>query len=456
MRTIPTRGSILGLALLLAIPAGEAVAQSYRIVDLGTLGGHASGSDGINDRGETVGWSIAPSGAYYGFVSAPVGPPLTNLGPPPNGTYSYAQAANDARQVVGYAEVAVGFGREDRAFLWQGGVMTDLGTLGGNASQAWGINALGQVVGWAEDGEPGVHAFLWEDGGMVALPGLRGPYADSAAQDINDAGIAVGHSWDPGPTRQAVVWEDGAIARVLDLPPGATGATAFAINNRNQVAGNLWGAGGTTTAVLWDEEGHATPLPRIASHYYNVAYGLNDDGIAVGQSYSGGHSGGGGGPVLWEDGLAFDLVDIIAPTPGVSVTNVSDINEAGQIAATGGAGSGYRALRLDPIPGGLGLTGPDPAYVGQENRLAVRGARPGARVFFVLGFASGSTPVPGCPGLAVGLADARRIGSAIVDANGHAVFAGVIPAGFRGRTALFQAVEAASCRASNPTSRSFF
>jgi len=84
---------------------------------------------------------------------------LTNLGPPPNGTYSDAQSANTAGQVVGYATVSVGFGDDDHAFLWQDGIMTDLGTLGGDRSRAWAINGAGQVVGSAQDAGGGFHAF---------------------------------------------------------------------------------------------------------------------------------------------------------------------------------------------------------------------------------------------------------------------------------------------------------
>jgi probable HAF family extracellular repeat protein len=42
--------------------------------------------------------------------------------------------------------------------------MTDLGTLGGGYSVAFGINARGQVAGMSRIGSGERHAFLWQNG----------------------------------------------------------------------------------------------------------------------------------------------------------------------------------------------------------------------------------------------------------------------------------------------------
>jgi probable HAF family extracellular repeat protein len=105
---------------------------------------------------------------------------MTDLGTL-GGSYSYAYGINDSGQVVGYSRTAGGL---DHAFMWSGGTMTDLGTLGGTYSRAYGINSSGKIVGYS-DAVWYNHAFLWSGGVMTDLtPGLEG----SAATAINDSG----------------------------------------------------------------------------------------------------------------------------------------------------------------------------------------------------------------------------------------------------------------------------
>src|SRR5437588_514051 len=57
----------------------------------------------------------------------------------------------------------------------QGYTVTDLGTLGGSTSRAGAINQSGQVIGDAMlPGDAVTHAFLWENGVMRDLGTLGG------------------------------------------------------------------------------------------------------------------------------------------------------------------------------------------------------------------------------------------------------------------------------------------
>jgi probable HAF family extracellular repeat protein len=69
--------------------------------------------------------------------------------------------------------------------------MTDLGTLGGDYSYAYGINASGQVVGQSRTAAGSLDPFLYTDGRMLDLNSLlplASPFALWNAVGINDAG----------------------------------------------------------------------------------------------------------------------------------------------------------------------------------------------------------------------------------------------------------------------------
>jgi probable HAF family extracellular repeat protein len=115
---------------------------------------------------------------------------MTRLAPIPGASFGAAQGISDRGQVVGYAGFSSG-PSSNRAVSWRHGVATDLGTLGGPNSQAFGVNDGGQVVGWS-DTAAGGEAFVWEHGTRRALVSLAGLGGQATA--INNRGQIVGNS----------------------------------------------------------------------------------------------------------------------------------------------------------------------------------------------------------------------------------------------------------------------
>ena len=245
----------------------DAVAQtSYKITDLGTNNSkdNFSMAMGLNNQG----WAENMDG----FVN----PPENNL----NTTVSRGRAVINIH-----------------------GLNIDLGTLGKPDGNSWinwgGINDRGEAVGMSETADLDPNGedvcgfgtgltcvpFLWRNGHMSALPTVGGNNGQASA--INNRGEVVGY------------------AETANTDPTCPPAP-------------------TSSPVLW-EKGHAQPLPLVGTDPDGVAFGINDQGQAVG--YSGSciaakHA------VMWENGTAFVLQDLGGTRSNVAYV----INNLGQIA----------------------------------------------------------------------------------------------------------------------------
>lgn len=92
----------------------------------------------------------------------------------------------------------------------------------------------------------------------------------------------------------------------------------------------------------------------------------------------------------------------------------------------------------------LGLSGTCPGRI----TASVTHATPGGQIALVYSLRSGSTGVPGCPGVSVDLNRPVIAGSFFADASGNGSFAGNVPTSACGRV-LIQAVDRTGCQVSN-------
>ena len=334
--------------------------QQYTVTDLGTLGGSNSVPQGINNRGQVVGLAETPDtdpSSGFPIVHAFLweNGTLRDLGTL-GGRNSGAGLAgvNPEGQVVGFSEIDTvdpnnPLFLEVRAFLWKKGVMTDLGTLGGNDSCTFScaINSEHRVVGDAQTGQPDPffgqqsHPFLWKKGLMTDLGTLGG--LSGFAAGVNELGQVVGGANANStivppfvvPSFFAFLWENDVMTNLGAL--GGIESIAYAINDRSQVAGEFTfvdpNGNGISHAFLW-ENGEMRDLGVLSGDSGSQAYALNNEGQVVGSSGSGFvdvfspvHA------FLWENGGLTDLNTLIPANSGLQLIEAFGINARGQIVA---------------------------------------------------------------------------------------------------------------------------
>jgi probable HAF family extracellular repeat protein len=237
-----------------------------KMIDLGA--GNASCAYGINDAGDVVGAS-AGGGAFlysngnteflnlgafssanainnHGQIAGQLVDPTTHkllaclydhgtvTTFNPDSGESFPLGINDAGQVLVRTDEIeptwVQF--PARSYIYQNGIKTDLGTLGGKITAASAINSQGDVVGVSTDNNEVRHFFIYKNGAMAQL--------DLSSDVINILGI---NSCDQMVGRlfsgSSFLYSNGILADLNSLIPQDCGISvgyAFAINDAGQIA----------------------------------------------------------------------------------------------------------------------------------------------------------------------------------------------------------------------------
>ena len=300
--------------LAFCLAAGAVQARSgWTFSTLGTLGGNVSWATAVNNAGDIVGWSGTTAGEsvdrdadFHAFIHS--NGAMRDLGRA--GDDSSAWAISDRGMIAGLSvtdglwvrqgtsarnlgfrgtpyginRVGVMAGTYDaggqfRAFTYQGEMLTELGTLGGEWSHAEAINDRGIVVGSSTNVLGQVRGFVYQGGRMRALDTFGGP--NSVAYDVNDAGVVVGSAGNASNGVQAFIFD--GVMRPLFTPASPYDVSeAVALNNRGQVVGTINDQG-----FLWNN-GRLTMLRDLLTPEQQAEWGVltptdvNDLGWIVG------------------------------------------------------------------------------------------------------------------------------------------------------------------------------
>ena len=308
----------------------------------------------MNDQTQAAGYSLCyiatgdPAAPYlprgsWGFAWTPTSGSFDLPALTVNPTDSLPREINESGFVVGWE------------FSQAGSLLAPLWTLGGGVSEA--IDSAGncnpnfsdtRADGISDDGTIAGLGFRVDASGscrrtwILKRPSgeeITGPVGGRPSA-INNSELLVGTS-----AGGAVKWSP-ALGTVM-LLAGAPNTSTFAwnVNNGGDVVGytNTFDANFTCVqsgdAYLWRADGTTTILQGMNDLPVNTAYGVNDRQQIVGfrQSPVCDSSGRplGVRAMLWQEGVAYDLNDLIPKKSGIELNYASSINNKGEILVRG-------------------------------------------------------------------------------------------------------------------------
>jgi len=298
------------------------------------------------------------------------------------GTTIVPVAINNTGQVVGYKEMGDG---HDEAIIYQGGVVTGLGTFGGTDSIAMGMNSSGYIVGNFKTSSGETHGFqvynnvftdLFSAAGIINVAGVNnsntvfgsilGPYNEevegwlikhavfydnglvtnismgmnadnSHPVAINDVGQAVFAQYPCGDCKNSFLYSGGTLESFGWF-------IATDLNDQGHLVG-------TRSSYSWNQDdegilyhdGTETILNCPGPDCYPQA--INNQGQIVGNSrYDDTYH-----AFVYSNGSMTDLDALLPSGSGWNLVEATDINDSGQIIGFGWFNADWHAYLLDPL-----------------------------------------------------------------------------------------------------------
>ncbi len=279
---IGCRIAVLTALAITTCTAARAAATAYQVTALPALPGDPeSFADTVSPNGAAGGTSIwwDDQDNIYDVPTIWQNGQAIQL-PVPAGQSAAVTAINSQGHAIGTLQLQSG---DQGAIAWQNGQMQSLDNLGLPNVIPTGINDSGVIVGFGFDLGSGIQeALTWANGNASVL----GSY--TAAWGINNAGQILATGSQNGDT----VWYLlSGNAAVPITPPAGTLMAGRYLDQAGDVAGDIYNPDSQTNqAFLWSG-GVFTVLPSLPGDTLEIAYGVNDSGMAVGlggtdESYS--------------------------------------------------------------------------------------------------------------------------------------------------------------------------